>query len=92
MNNPIKFSAEEIDSIKSLQSRYQDSLIKFGQLNLERFAIEEAIKNQSKLEQEAKEEYLKLQTDESKLIESLGTKYGDGTLSLKDGTFTPVTK
>lgn len=89
MNTPQKFSEEDIDSIKSLQSKYQEKLIFFGQLTLERLSIEQSIKNLNDVENKAKTEYLELQKEEESLIESLSSKYGDGTLNLKDGTFTP---
>lgn len=89
MNAPQKFSEEDIDSIKSLQSKYQEKLIFFGQLTLERLSIEQSIKNLNDVENKAKTEYLELQKEEESLIESLSSKYGDGTLNLKDGTFTP---
>ena len=92
MNTTQKFSEEDIEAIKQLQTKYQEKFIQFGQLSIERFAVEESIKSLDKMEISLKEEYLKLQADESKLIESLGAKYGDGVLSLKDGTFTSSSK
>ena len=92
MSNTQKFSDEDIEAIKQLQSKYQEKFVQFGQLSIERFSVEEAIKSLDKTEIQLKEEYLRLQEDESKLIESLGAKYGDGVLSLKDGTFTSSSK
>ena len=92
MNNTQKFSNEDIEAIKQLQDKYQEKFIQFGQLSIERFSIEESIKNLDKSETTLKEDFLKLQEEESKLIESLGVKYGDGVLSLKDGTFTSSSK
>ena len=87
-----KFSPEDIEAIKQLQTKYQEKFIQFGQLSIERFSVEESIKTLDKTEALLKEEYLRLQEEESKLIESLGVKYGDGVLSLKDGTFTSSPK
>ncbi len=92
MNTLQKFSEEDINSIKSLQSRYQDKILYFGQLSLERISIEQSIKNLNDAEEKAKAEYLDLQKEEEKLIESLSQKYGDGVLNLKDGTFSPSPK
>lgn len=92
MNGVIKFTDEELRAIKTLQESYQEKLIMFGQLNIERISIEQAIKSINESENKLREEYLKLQEDESKLLSDLSTKYGDGTLSLKDGTFTPQNK
>lgn len=92
MNNVIKFTDEEMESIKKLQQMYQEKLIMFGQINIERISIEEAIKSINESENKLREEYSQLQKDETKLISDLSAKYGDGTLSLKDGTFTPQNK
>ena len=92
MASPQKFSEEDIEAIKQLQSKYQEKFVQFGQLSIERFSVEETIKSLDKTEILLKEEYLKLQEEESKLIEGLGVKYGDGVLSLKDGTFTSSSK
>lgn len=92
MNNVIKFTDEEMESIKKLQQLYQEKLIMFGQINIERISIEEAIKSINESENKLREEYSQLQKDETKLISELSAKYGDGTLSLKDGTFTPQNK
>ena len=89
MNNVIKFTNEEMESIKKLQQAYQEKVIVFGQLNIERISIEHAIKELNEAENKLREEYLQLQTDETKLLSDLSSKYGDGNLSLKDGTFTP---
>jgi len=86
---PQKFSEKDIEAIKDLQSKYQEKLIYFGQLTLERLSIEQSIKNLNEAENTAKTEYLALQKEEEALIESLSSKYGDGTLNLKDGTFLP---
>jgi hypothetical protein len=87
-----RFTDEEILSIKTLQQKYQDKLILFGQLNLERLAIEKAIKDLSEAETTARKEYADLQSEEEVLLESLSSKYGNGSLNLKDGTFTPIAK
>jgi len=89
MNNVIKFTNEEMESIRKLQQSYQEKVIVFGQLNIERMAIERSIKELNEAESKLREEYLQLQTDETKLLSDLSSKYGDGNLSLKDGTFTP---
>lgn len=92
MNGPQRFADEDISAIKSLQSRYQDKILYFGQLSLERISIEQSIRRLNEDEEKAKSEYLELQKEEEKLIENLSLKYGDGVLNLKDGTFSPSPK
>lgn len=93
MNNETKkFTDEELTSIKDLQQKYQEKLVFFGHLSLERMSIEQSIKELNEAETNAREEYQSLQKEEEKMIETLSSKYGDGSLSLKDGTFTPSSK
>ena len=88
-NNVIKFTDDELNEIKSLQDSYEKSLVFFGQLSLERMSIEESIKNLNEVEQKAKIDYLELQKKESTLLDKLSSKYGEGSLNIKDGTFIP---
>jgi cell shape-determining protein MreC len=89
MADPIKFTEDEIKDLKYIQTKFQDKLIKFGQLHLETIELQERL-NELKQEQDRqKTEYLQLQQLEQELMDKLTKKYGDGTLNLKDGTFIP---
>jgi hypothetical protein len=91
MSEPIKLQESEMQSLQAIQSRYQEKVFQFGQFYLERIAFDEKIKNLADLENKAKEEFAVIQQDEQKWMNDIASKYGDGNLSLKDGTFTPKT-
>ena len=78
-----KFTTEEIQNLKDLQSKVNQTTIQFGQLNINKIKLEEAeilLKNQlSELEKE-----------EVKIAKSLSDKYGRGSLDIETGTFTPA--
>ena len=80
---PVKFTTEEIQNLKDLQSKVNQTTIQFGQLNINKIKLEEAeilLKNQlSELEKE-----------EAKIAKSLSDKYGRGSLDIETGTFTPA--
>ena len=80
--NIQKFTEEELNSIKSLQQKYQEKLISFGQLGIDRMSIEQAIKELNESENKLRLEYFTLQEEEKKLLETLSSKYGNGSLSL----------
>jgi len=87
--NSIKLEESELLSLQTIQSRYQEKVFQFGQFYLERIALDEKIKNLADVENKAKEEFAVIQQDEQKWMNDIASKYGDGNLSLKDGTFTP---
>jgi hypothetical protein len=92
MSESIKLQPEELQALQDIQSKYQDKIYRFGQLTLERFSLEERSKQLDDLENQIKEEYIQVQKDEQQWTSGIASKYGDGNLSLKDGTFTPNQK
>jgi hypothetical protein len=88
---PIKFTQEEMNSIAMLQSNYQEKIFKLGQFKLDEISLEDAKKNLEQRKDSILNEWKELQNKEQELLKSLADKYGDGSLSLKDGTFTPNT-
>jgi hypothetical protein len=89
-NNQIKFTPEELNEIKSLGEKYQNKLSQFGVLYLERLSIEAASKDLIEKEKKLKDDYNDIQKEEKIVIDKLTSKYGEGNLSLSDGTFTPT--
>jgi len=89
MAETIKLQDSEMQSLQAIQTRYQEKVFQFGQFYLERIALDEKIKNLADAENKAKEEFAVIQQDEQKWMNDIANKYGDGNLSLKDGTFTP---
>lgn len=92
MSEPIKLKQEELDSLKKIQSKYQEKIFLFGQFYLERVALDEKIKQLSEAETKARDEYLSVQKEEQDWVNKIAESYGDGNLSLADGTFTPNSK
>ncbi len=92
MAEPIKLKQEELDSLRKIQSKYQEKIYLFGQFYLERVALDEKIKQLSEAETKARDEYLAVQKEEQEWVNKIAESYGDGNLSLADGTFTPNSK
>lgn len=89
MAETIKLQDSEMQSLQIIQARYQEKVFQFGQFYLERIELDEKIKNLADAENKAKEEFAVIQQAEQKWMNDIASKYGDGNLSLKDGTFTP---
>ena len=88
MSDVIKFTDEELQSIAKLQADYQQSIFALGQIDLEKTNAEQQLKLLTEQREKVFENWKNLQKQESDLLNSLSQKYGEGTLSLKDGTFT----
>ena len=83
-----KFSQEEMDKIKEIQSSYVGVQQAFGQLEVNRIRLEQQLDSTQKASSDLRDKFLETQQDEQKFIEELNEKYGDGSLDLESGTFT----
>ena len=82
MADAIKFTEEELNSIKELQNKYNKTVFTLGQIALQN----ETLANQKKQVMSNLETVKK---EEDSLAKSLNAKYGVGSLDLETGTFTP---
>jgi hypothetical protein len=90
MPEKIKFTDDEINDIRFLQNKFQEKLIKFGQIQLETIELEDRLLLLKNEQNRLKTEYLSLQKTEQELMDKLTNKYGEGSLNLKEGNFTPA--
>lgn len=82
MAESVKFTDQEIKDLRDLQSEYQKVIYSWGQVQIERKLIQTR-------EEEIESLYTSLNQREKALMDALNKKYGDGTLNLENGTFTP---
>lgn len=92
-NAPIKLTEDELQKFREIGETYQRVIVEFGHLYIDKIGLQTAADALS----EKEEALLKLKKDtesaEKNHIDIILSKYGEGNLSLKDGTFTPsVTK
>ena len=90
MPETLKFTDTEVSEIRFLQNQFQEKLIKFGQIQLETIELEERLTTLKSEQNRLKTDYLSLQRTDQELMDKLTTKYGEGSLNLKEGTFTPL--
>lgn len=83
MAEVIKFSEDELENIRSVQVEYQQLIYRLGQLEIEKKIVD-------KKSEELNTIYSDILSRETDLVTSLNTKYGQGTLDLESGTFTPL--
>lgn len=89
-NKTVKLSDGEMNSLREIQNKINTKLWEFGQLYIERLALDEKFKLLTDAETKLRNDYASIQQEEQKWIDSISDKYGNGNLSIKDGTFTPA--
>lgn len=77
-----KLSEQEVERIKILQQKYNEVLLKFGQLAIDKLQLKA-------FEDELQLDYQLNRTEESELMKEINKKYGDGFLDTKTMEFTP---
>ena len=90
MSKTVKLSDEELKSIKDLNFKYAEISSKFGQIKIEKILVNQQLERLNTLEESAAEEYTKLQEEEIALVNSISTKYGEGSVNIETGEFTVV--
>ena len=78
-----QFTSEELNNLKSFQSRMDQILSQLGRVHLSKIKLDEQ-------ETLIKNEIKKTETEEQELAKTLSDKYGKGSLDIETGTFTPV--
>lgn len=89
MSDTIKFTQDELSELTELLSQYQQKVSSFGTLNIERISIEHQLSTIKEAEKVLEAEYKELQKKEKTLLDKLVAKYGEGSINIKNGTFTP---
>lgn len=90
MEEKKQFTEEELKSIQQFQQDYQNKIVQFGQIELEKIYLKQRENSINELEKIAKDEFVKLQEKEQVFVKSLNDKYGPGTVNPQSGEFTPA--
>ena len=85
----IKFTDEELLSIRTIQEDYSTVGIQLVQLKIARKSSEEYLAALEQEEQQMGEKIEEINEKEKQLTESLNDKYGVGSLDMITGEFTP---
>ena len=92
MSEQIKFTDEEMKTLRGLQDSYTEKQSELGQLSVQRILLNQQLdaldERQTFLENECK----KIQQKEAEFVKTLNNKYGQGQLDPDTGVFTPNKK
>jgi chromosome segregation ATPase len=85
-----KLTTEELQSIKDLQSKYNQTIFEIGVAEAQRIALNEQIEKLQSNKVALVNDLATIEKQESDLITSLQTKYGTGAINAETGEITPV--
>lgn len=84
-----RFTQEELDQIRSLQTKYNEIGIQLVQLKLARKNAQEYLKQLDEQEEELTKELVEADRSEKTLAQNFSDKYGAGSLDMDTGLFVP---
>ena len=87
MSEQIKMTDEELKSIQDLQTSFQEKIVQFGKLYLEKMNIENAVREITEKEMTLKDDWKSLQIKETELVNQILKTYGEGSIDIKNGIF-----
>lgn len=90
MAEDIKFTEDEMTSLKQLQEDYTTKQEQLGQISVQRILLNQQIDSLEQKQQELEKEYVDVQQREQGLVKTLNEKYGQGQLDPNTGVFTPT--
>jgi len=85
-----KLDKEHLDAIQDLRERFAQNANWIGNISIELKMIERQQAQLQEQESELLRQFDSLREEESKLIDTLKERYGDGEINIANGTFTPV--
>ena len=85
----VKFTEEEMGSLKEIQESYFNIQTEYGKLELTRIRLEQQLDTLDNTDDNLKEKFIQTQTTEKEFLDGITKKYGEGTLDQDSGVFTP---
>jgi hypothetical protein len=85
-----QLTPEELKSIKDLQSKYNQTIFEIGVAEAQRIALQEQVDKLQNTKVELVNDLATIEKQESDLVTSLQTKYGNGAINPETGEITPA--
>jgi len=86
----LKLTAEELQQIKDLQSKYNQTIFEIGASEAQQIAFQQGIDKLQKAKEGLVSDLTTVEQKESELIKSLQEKYGQGNINPETGEVTPI--
>jgi oligoribonuclease NrnB/cAMP/cGMP phosphodiesterase (DHH superfamily) len=85
-----QLTQEELQSIKDLQSRYNQTILEIGASEAQIIVFQENIEKLIEAKKGLVSDLKTIEQKESELVKSLQEKYGQGDINVETGELTPV--
>ena len=85
----VKFTKDEMQSLKKIQESYFNVQSEYGKLELTRIRVEQQLDELDNTDEGLREKFVQTQTTEKEFLDGITKKYGEGTLDQDSGIFTP---
>jgi hypothetical protein len=85
-----QLTPEELKSIKDLQSKYNQTIFEIGVAEAQRIALSEQVEKLQSNKTALVNDLATIEKQESDLVTSLQTKYGNGAINPETGEITPA--
>ena len=92
MSEQIKFTEEEMKTLRGLQDSYTEKQSELCQLSVQRILLNQQLDALDERQTFLENEYKKIQQKETDFVKTLNNKYGQGQLDPDTGVFTPNKK
>jgi len=89
MKDPIKITTEELEKFNKLKESIQRNIFEFGELYLEKIELDTLYKSLSDKEINLRSKTEEFKKQEIELMNVILTKYGEGSINIATGMFTP---
>jgi hypothetical protein len=88
--NMAQLTQEELQSIKELQSKYNQTLFEIGVVEAQRLALVEQVEKREADKKTLLNDLATIEQKENDLAKSLQEKYGTGSINPETGDITPA--
>jgi oligoribonuclease NrnB/cAMP/cGMP phosphodiesterase (DHH superfamily) len=85
-----KLTQEEIQQIKELQTRYNQTILEIGAAEAQLIIFQENIEKLTEAKKGLVSDLKTIEQKESELVKTLQEKYGQGSINIETGEITPA--
>jgi hypothetical protein len=85
-----QLTTEELQSIKDLQSKYNQTIFEIGVSEAQCIALQEQVKKLEENKKQLVNDLATIEQKESELTKTLQEKYGNGSINPETGEITPI--
>ena len=86
----VKFTEEEMKSLRGIQESYFNVQNEYGKLELSRIRLEQQLDGLDTMDNGLREKFVQTQSTEKEFLDGITKKYGEGTLDQESGVFIPT--